>query len=206
MRLSTLGIVSWPGMGSWSRTCIAALALSACGPSAKPPVAPTAPADFEPTGQRSELCSAINVVGVGLQGEYFAQPQWKGAPALTRVDASIDFIDSLELPPELAGHAPESVRWTGWVKAPTNGRYRFHVRPANARVLVSRTDMRAGAPESEGIELVAGHFYPITVEIDRLEGGKPVKLEWTAPHGARYVIPRALLNLPTETVAAPASR
>ena len=29
--------------------------------------------------------------------------------------------------------------------------------------------------------------------------GKDPRLEWTAPHGARFLVPRALLYLPTET-------
>lgn len=159
--------------------------------------------------QRSEMCSGANVVGVGLRGEYFAQPGWKGEPLLTRVDTTIDFVSSLEWPQELAGQLPQSVRWSGWIKAPTNGKYRFHAVPANARVTVSRVPLQAG-PDStpaDALELVAGRFYPITVEIETLDPkALPIRLEWTAPHGARYVIPRALLNLPTETVAKPLAK
>lgn len=187
--------------------CVALLALGACGPSSKPSVAVVTPAELEPSGQRSELCSGANVVGVGLRGEYFAARHWTGVPLLTRVDPSIDFVGSFELPAEAAAPAPQSVRWSGWVKAPTNGKYRFHIQPAAARVVVARLDMQAGtASTGSGLEMVAGRYYPITVEIDNLKPAvdEPVRLEWTAPHGARYVIPRAVLNLPTETVATPA--
>ncbi|HEU4459264.1 MAG TPA: PA14 domain-containing protein [Methylibium sp.] len=183
-------------------TC--ATVLAACGPQSKTAV-PT-PASLEPSSQRAELCSAANVVGVGLQAQYFAEPGWRGEPLLTRTDAAVDFAGSADLPESLRATPPRSIRWSGWIKAPTNGVYRFHVQPAQARVLVSRADVHADAPDAKGLEMVAGRFYPITVEVDGLDAARlPVRLEWTAPHGARYVIPRALLNLPTETVAPPRS-
>lgn len=158
---------------------------------------------FEPSGQRSEMCSGANVVGIGLRGEYFEREDLQGPILLTRVDASIDFVESLDWPETLKSQPPGSVRWTGWIKAPTNGSHHFHVTPPSAQVRISRVDVRAGAmPKGDPVDMVAGRFYPITVEVKRLSpGGVPLRLEWTAPHGARYVIPKAVLNLPTDTVA-----
>ena len=182
--------------------CIAVLA--ACGPQASKTVA--TPADLEPTAQRAELCSAANVVGVGLKAEYFGEPGWRGEPLLTRTDAAVDFIGGADLPESLRAKPPRSIRWSGWIKAPTNGVYRFHVQPAHARVLISRADIHAETADAPGLEMVAGRFYPIVVDVDGVDAARlPVRLEWTAPHGARYVIPRALLNLPTETVTTPRS-
>ena len=57
-----------------------------------------------------------------------------------------------------------------------------------------------GTSVDGGIDLVAGRYYPIYVSIDLLQPSfKGVRLEWTAPYGARYVVPKALLHLPTET-------
>lgn len=177
--------------------------LAACRPEATASAVPT-PQDLEPSAQRSELCSGANVVGVGLKAEYFAESGWRGAPVLSRTETSVDFMGLADLPEPLRATPPRAVRWSGWVKAPTNGVYRFHVQPGQARVTISRLDVQAGSAQTQGVDMVAGRFYPITVELDGLdEAVWPVRLEWTAPHGARYLIPRALLNLPTETVSTP---
>lgn len=182
---------------------LGAALLAACRPEATASAVPT-PASLEPSAQRSELCSAANVVGVGLKAEYFTDAGWRGEPMLSRTEGSIDFIGAADLPEALRATLPRSARWTGWVKAPTNGVYRFHVQPAQAKVTISRTDVQAASAATQGVDMAAGRFYPITVEVDGIDAAHlPVRLEWTAPHGARYVIPRALLNLPTETVTKP---
>lgn len=182
---------------------LASLGLLACRPEAPAAAVPT-PASLEPGLQRADLCSAANVVGVGLKAEYFAEAGWRGEPVLARTDGSIDFIGAADLPEALRATLPRSARWTGWIKAPTNGVYRFHVQPAQATVTISRSDVQAASAATQGVDMVAGRFYPITVEVDGIDAAHlPVRLEWTAPHGARYVIPRALLNLPTETVTKP---
>ena len=58
----------------------------------------------------------------GLKGEYFANTQLEGAPALTRTDSSVNFSWGT------SGAAPEmlknySVRWTGVLVAPKTGDY-----------------------------------------------------------------------------------
>lgn len=188
----------------WSARWVAvaaALALSACRPSGG--VGGSSPISFEPSNERAELCSGANIVGVGLRAEYFEKAGWRGEPMLVRTDGSVDFVGAADLPEELRATPPKSIRWTGWIKAPTHGAYRFHVMPADARVSVSRQDLDAGhAAAGAPVDMMAGRFYSIVVEVDGLTAASlPVRLEWTAPHGARYVIPRALLNLPTETVA-----
>ncbi|HUP08754.1 MAG TPA: PA14 domain-containing protein [Caldimonas sp.] len=158
-------------------------------------------------GAASDLCSARNAVGVGLHGDYFAEPEWHGARLLSRTDPSVDFDASLDWPPNTP--APRSVRWQGWVKAPIAGIYRFHVDGAPAHVIVARQEaVVADGRVSVPVRLEAGRFYPITIEIARLDAHPrgPLALTWTAPHGARYVVPRALLFLPTETAGTRAAR
>lgn len=160
--------------------------------------------ELQRAAQRIELCSSANVVGVGLRGEYFAEGGLRGVPLLVRIDSSIDFDASLDWPTDRSSHRPQSVRWTGWVKAPTTGRYRFHVEPKSARVQVARqTVAGADAAPVVALDLVAGRFYPVSVEMSAVDSAKTsrVRLEWTAPHGARFVVPRALLNLPTDTAS-----
>ncbi|WP_280152731.1 PA14 domain-containing protein [Piscinibacter sp. XHJ-5] len=160
--------------------------------------------ELEQAARKVELCSSANAAGVGLRGEYFPEEGCRGVPLLVRLDSSIDFDASLDWPPDRAGERPLSVRWSGWIKPALAGRYRFHAGADHARVLVARQPMAgAGADAQAQIELAAGRYYPITVELDRIAGANNrIRLEWTAPHGARFAVPRALLYLPTDAVPA----
>lgn len=158
--------------------------------------------------ERGDICTSANAVGVGLQGEYFSEPNLQGSAKMVRVDDVVDFDDSIR---QTFGHASDqpvrSVRWRGWIKAPLSGRYRFHADAPDMQVLVAR-NLVAGADVApdESVQLAAGRFYPVEVVVNRVtESGPRIRLEWTAPHGARFVIPKALLHLPTATVAAPKS-
>jgi len=149
------------------------------------------------------MCSSASVAGVGLLGEYYVSERWVGRPVLTRTDGAIDFDASLDWPAQEHPQRPRSVRWTGWIKPPLTGRYRFHADVPGTRILVSR-QLVAGGDAQGGIELAAGRFYPITVELSEIAGlgsEARLRLEWTAPHGARFVVPRALLYMPTDAVS-----
>ena len=153
--------------------------------------------------RRNDVCSVGNAIGVGLRGDYFVEPEFRGTPLLTRTDPVIDFDASLDWPDSGTGARPRSVRWSGWVKPPIGGSYRFHLDAPGSRVLVSRqlVTVPSGA-RSAPFEMNAGRFYPIVLEIAHIEPDpvRRIRLEWTAPHGARYVVPRSLLHLPSETL------
>lgn len=153
---------------------------------------------------RAGICSAANAVGVGLRGEYFAEPSLRGQVALVRVDGVVDFDPSMDWPSDNAAR-PASVRWSGWIKPSLSGHYRFHADAPNMQVLVARNVVAgAGAAPDEKVELAAGRFYPIEIIVSQLTNSDTrIRLEWTAPHGARYVVSKALLHLPSETVAKP---
>jgi PA14 domain len=157
--------------------------------------------------ERSQLCSPDNASGVGLRGEYFGAESMRGDVLLVRIDGPVNFDASLDWPADRARQRPRSVRWSGWVKPSVAGTYRFHAADVpQARVTVAKRVMAGeGAAADAQVELSAGRFYPITVELAHLRSLKDVvRLEWTAPYGSRFVIPRALLYVPTDTVDKPA--
>ena len=161
--------------------------------------------ELDQASMRGELCSPTNAIGVGLRGEYFAAENFEGPVLLTRTDPIVDFDASLDWPADLPNRRPRSVRWSGWVKPPVGGAYRLHCDVPGARVLVSRVVQAGeGAPSDPPVDLPAGRFIPLVIEVRQLSNlpGR-VRLEWTAPHGARYVIPRQLLHLPSDTVSTP---
>ena len=156
-------------------------------------------AERQYAAQRADLCGAGNAVGGGLRGEYFPAPDFAGPPSLSRVDKLIDFDASFDAASESQQPKPRSVRWTGWVKPPLTGRYRFHADAPGVSVSVARTLVAGpGADKDASVEMAIGRFYPITVEVRAVDpnfNGR-WRLEWTAPHGMRYVVPTALLFLP----------
>jgi hypothetical protein len=162
-------------------------------------------AELQRAEERGDLCSAANAAGVGLRGEYFSEAFLRGKVILVRIDDVVDFDSSIR---QLKGNADQSllsIRWTGWIKAPLNGSYRFHADAPNMQIWVSRK-LVAGvdAAPGETVPLAAGRFYPVEVIVNRLtDSDARIRLEWTAPHGARYVVPKSLLHLPTETIATP---
>lgn len=154
--------------------------------------------------ERADMCSAKNAVGTGLRGEYFSAAGLQGPAKLVRIDEVIDFDQSIRTAASQDAASISSVRWNGWLKAPISGQYRFHADAPNMQILVAR-QVVAGleANPDEKIQLAAGRFYPVEIRVNRLTDAEVrIQLEWTAPHGARYVVPRALLHPPTETVAA----
>jgi hypothetical protein len=159
--------------------------------------------DQQSADMRANLCTGSNAVGAGLRGEYFAGAIGVGEPVLVRVDSPMHFDAGLNWPDNLSVARPGSVRWSGWIKAPLAGGYRFHADTPGMRVSVANQVVAgAGAAAAEAVPMVAGRFYPITVELITVPADLgEVKLEWTAPHGARYLVPRSLLFLPTESVA-----
>lgn len=144
----------------------------------------------------AQRCNPRNAAGMGLRGDYFEREGGQGAVLLSRVDATLEFDDTLDWPSQDSRVRPRSARWMGWVKAPLSGAYRFHAGPA-ARIAVSGLPMAGPAAAAEAsIQMEAGRFYPIVIDVD-FTGRAGLRLEWTPPHGMRYLVPQAALFLPT---------
>lgn len=154
--------------------------------------------------ERADLCMSTNAVGVGLRGEYFTQADLRGTPVLVRIDELVDFDHTIQQLAEAGTQKVQSARWTGWIKAPISGQYRFHADAPGMRVMVARNLVAGdGASPDVKVDLAAGRFYPVEMTVSQITNTDArMRLEWTAPHGARYVVPRSLLQLPSDTVSA----
>jgi len=66
----------------------------------------------------------------GLEGQYFAQPSFEGAPAMVRVDKEIDFDWAFANPVEPRDTTTQAfaVRWVGAIAAPAAGTLNFQFR------------------------------------------------------------------------------
>ena len=149
---------------------------------------------------RAAMCSTREALAAGLRADYFADPGFRGAVLLSRQEGPLD----QSWPAAAEGRVARSARWREWVKPALGGRYRFHSEEPGVRITVADQRFGAGADPQASIELATGRYVPITVEWpDRPADSTRLdpRLSWTAPHGARYLVPRAALYPPSDTVA-----
>jgi hypothetical protein len=187
-------------MGALGCLCgIAALCRGAAQPNGPDGPVRAASSRTPQAEETALLCSPRNAAGVGLRGEYYERENRAGQPLLVRTDGVVATEAVSALAQQPGGLLARSARWNGWVKAPLPGLYRFHFDHADARVVVGAMDfsLHAATPQPAGLDMTAGRFYPITVELNRIgEPGGKAQLEWTPPHGHRFLISRAMLFLP----------
>ncbi len=117
----------------------------------------------------------------GLRGEYFQNKEFKGEPALVRVDRYINLEqppagqNSLVQPP---GPNEFSVRWTGRLTPLESGRYQ--IRPTafsnklwlDGKLILDTSAPQSDAPKSVTIVLEKGHRYALKLEaVSQDDGG-----------------------------------
>jgi hypothetical protein len=151
------------------------------------------------------LMSVVN----GLTGQYFNSANFTD-PALTRVDATVNFNWGTGSPAANIGADTFSARWTGQVQATSTGTYRFYTSTddgvrlwVNNQLLVDRWKNQSATEYSGTIALTAGQKYSIKLEYYENTGHAVAKLSWLPPGGEKRVIPTA--NLLTEVASAPAA-
>lgn len=127
----------------------------------------------------------------GLRGEYFADIAMQGQPEMTRTDETVNFNWGYGAP--LKEHYDRfAVRWTGTLKPPRSGTYRFHsVFDDGLLLRIGETTLidRRGVVEARDnmqtadatIELEAGRAYPIIVEYFDSISLAQVQLGWDIP-------------------------
>jgi beta-glucosidase len=119
---------------------------------------------------------------MGLKGEYFANPDFAGAPALTRVDKQIDFDWDAASPSPGVPATNFSVRWTGTFTPPAPGKYRLSVRRLGC--------WRCGDAIAYAMWFDGREVYSSQAEAAPITRGNPgtapeVELKDTAPHTLR---------------------
>lgn len=134
--------------------------------------------------------------GTGLKGEYFANVNFSGPPALTRTEI-LDFTWGAASP---GGSVPAngwSVRWSGQLEAPASGTYVLQVvADDGVRVSVNGQRMLDRLGSSSGvltttlapITLAAGQRVAIVVEHQDQSGDSTFKLRWTPPGSPTYFV------------------
>jgi outer membrane protein assembly factor BamB len=134
--------------------------------------------------------------GRGLRAEFFSGRDLRERLA-SRTDAVVDFVwDDGEQPDPAVPAENFSVRWTGQVRVPGNGRWTFSVvSDDGARLWVNGKPIvdqwvDQGATEAGGsIELKTGK--PVDLRLEYFQGGsgKQVQLYWEGPGQAKAIVP-----------------
>jgi beta-glucosidase len=119
----------------------------------------------------------------GLKGEYFANVNLEGAPALTRIDSMLNYDWETRAPAEGLPNDGFSVRWTGQLIAPATGTFALSTMSDDGvRVYVEDKlvidDWNNHSPEQNTCEVVleAGKKYRIRVEFFDSRGGALLRL------------------------------
>jgi beta-glucosidase len=135
----------------------------------------------EPVVPDSVICIDPICGAPGLKAEYFAGTNLQGAPVETRSVANATI--------EWSGDKEASARWTGFLKAPASGEYRFRLLSENGyRVWVGDKLVvdEWGVGDSPSIlsgatTLEAGKIYPLRVEGFQRGARGEQKLVWSPP-------------------------
>jgi beta-glucosidase len=124
----------------------------------------------------------------GLLGEYFANKELKGEPAVRRVDKAIDFRWDDGGPANGIGDDNFSARWTGKIRPKESGTYEFTVATddgarltVNGQLLIDDWSDHATVPRSARYAMEAGKSYDLKMEYYENAGAAVARLGWTKP-------------------------
>lgn len=147
--------------------------------------------------------------GGGVKADYFNNMSRYGAPAVSRVDSSIDFLWGDGSPDPALEPDYFSVRWTGDLEPVFSDTYTFTVR-TNGYVtlwvgdvkLIERRLLTPAPVEDKGtLTLTAGKTYPIRMEYEVGRGQAVIQLFWQSASMPRQIIPPGLLQPPVRARA-----
>jgi beta-glucosidase len=121
----------------------------------------------------------------GLRGQYFANRDLSGEPALTRTDRNVEFAWGNGSPAPSLPADGFSVRWTGKLVPPASGRYVLTVTSDDGsrlsldgkRVLDDWT-VHGPMPRHAVVTLQAGHAYDLVLEYFEASGGAEAQLSY----------------------------
>ena len=123
-----------------------------------------------PTLVPSAVLTPSSGTGPGLLGTYWSNGEFRGAPALTRVDPTVD----LSGPPAQAG-ALWSARWTGTLTPAETGLYRFSLAESGIATL-KIAGQTFGPAYREATQFLVGPHYVLQGAV-QLTAGTPVPVE-----------------------------
>jgi beta-glucosidase len=134
----------------------------------------------------------------GLRAEYFANDKLQGPPAITRVDADVNFDWTALAPAPGLNHDTFSVRWTGELVSQVSGEYRLGGAADDGiriwlenKLLVDDWGFHNERSVTTPVHLEGGHAYPIRIEYFQHNWDAIARLVWVPPNLASDAITAA---------------
>lgn len=149
----------------------------------------------------STLCGSGLAGAEGFLGRYYSNTNLSGAPALTRVDPTINFNWGSQSPATGVPADNFSVRWVGYLTPPTSGIWTFTTASddgislvVNGQTVVRDGTAHAVKEQSGSIELQAG--VPVLVDLTYYEasGLAVAQLYWSGPSVPKQVVPATVVQ------------
>lgn len=126
----------------------------------------------------------------GLSGDYFANVDFEGKPAFTRIDANLDFHWATKSPAENFPADLFSNRWTGFLVAPVSGKYAISLSSNDGgrlylddKLIVDVWGDHATLTGATAIELKAGEPRKIRIDHYESQGNADLVLGWRLLEG-----------------------
>ena len=123
----------------------------------------------------------------GLRGEYFANQNLEGSPALTRIDSTVDFDWGDGSPAEGIPKDHFSARWSGTLVPPASGEYEISIRSddgsrlfMDGKQILDNWSDHALQSVSVQLALEKGKSYDLRLEYYENTGGAGMTLGWLA--------------------------
>lgn len=138
----------------------------------------------------------------GLLASYFANNTLTGSPFTQQMESTVSYNWGAGAP--MTGMPVDnfSVRWAGYVTAPTTGTYTFAVTSddgerlyVNGSLIIDHWVPQGPTTWTATVALTAGQKVPITYEMFENGGGAMATLEWIIPSGTQVTIPASALSL-----------
>jgi hypothetical protein len=139
--------------------------------------------------------------GGGAKARYFANMSLAGAPALTRIEGTINVNTSAEVAAGLSDNL--SARWTANVEAPFTEPFTLITTSDDGvrlwfdgRLVIDNWTDHGTVDNTATVNLIAGQVYSIRMEWYDNTGGAVAQLSWESPTLPRQILPQGWLQLP----------
>ena len=156
----------------------------------------------EKAAAKDEVAEGLlaHVYDIGEAIEDFPDVPKDKKPTLKKVDKTIDVNVGMDKWPGTDLDEHFFIRWTGKIKIPKDGKYKFFVESddgsrlyVNDKQVVTNGGLHGMHEQSGEIELKAGE-YDIKIEMFENEGEAGCKLSWEGPGVAKEVVPASALS------------
>ena len=140
-----------------------------------------------------------NLTGVGLTAEYYSGSAFNTLRG-TRIDSTVNYNWATGLAPLGVGDS-FSIRWTGFIKAPTTGNYQFCTRSddgvrlrINGTLVINNWTDHAEVENCSGmIALTEGSMNSVLLEFYERGGYAVIRLNWVRPGAAKENVAKEFL-------------